>query len=79
MNEKTDGVFNTTLTRDYLCAQCWGRVVEKCTDGEWIVACPKGCQPGGFVSQSWVEYKRHQDFIDLDDVQKNYPNLERNS
>lgn len=59
----------------YRCAQCWGPVVLKCIKGEWTVVCPKGCSPGGFVSENYVEHRRSTDGVDAGKVAANYPDL----
>jgi hypothetical protein len=57
------------------CAQCWGRVVEKHIDGRWRIVCLKDCQPGGHVSEDYVEYMLRKDASDYMEVAHNYPEL----
>jgi len=57
------------------CATCWGPVVLKCVEDDWIVVCLKGCQPGGHVSEDYVAWRRTQDGIDAAKVAANYPEL----
>jgi hypothetical protein len=57
------------------CAICWGPVVLKYVEGEWVVVCPKGCQPGGHVSEDYVEYRRQRDTMDYMIAAANYPEL----
>lgn len=59
----------------YRCAQCWGPVVLKCVEGAWLPVCPKGCQPGGVVSETYVDHRRANDSIDAAKVAANYPQL----
>jgi hypothetical protein len=65
----------SSQVRKRRCAICWGPVVLKCIDGDWVVVCPKGCQPGGHVSEDYVEYRRAQDALDAAKVAANYPEL----
>jgi len=57
------------------CATCWGPVVLKCVEGDWVVVCPKGCQPGGHVSEDYVEWRRAKDAAEAAQVAANYPEL----
>ena len=57
------------------CAQCWGKVVMKKIDDEWIVICPKGCEPGGHVSEDYVQMMETKDAIEAGSVAENYPEL----
>jgi hypothetical protein len=57
------------------CAQCWGPVVLKVDDEGWEIVCPKGCEPGGHVSDDYVESRKLQDKIDAAKVLENYPEL----
>jgi len=76
MNARTGGLLNTTLVRDYVCAQCRGPLVEKVIDGAPIVLCPKSCAPGGFVTRSFAEYRQTQDTQEFYEVLNNYPQLD---
>lgn len=60
------------------CAQCYGPMTLKMIDGEWEIVCPNGCEPGGHVSESYVERTRNQDSIDKFKVSQNYPELDPN-
>lgn len=72
------GPSNATLLREYCCAQCWGGLVERPQAGtrDLLVACPKGCQPGGFVTLSWTAEQRAQSAADLEDVARAYPQFD---
>ena len=70
MNEKTNvngkDILNTTLTRDYVCAKCGGRLVEWRRPEGWRVECPKGCEAPFVTSHaadSAVSRKLEQDGI----------------
>ena len=59
------------------CAQCWGPVADRqLNDGSWEIYCPKGCQPGGHVSQEHVEIMRANDSINYAKAAENYPELD---
>jgi hypothetical protein len=50
-------------------------------DGEvtdWDIVCPKECQPGGHVSEAYVERVRSEDGINTSKVTMNYPELDPN-
>lgn len=51
MNDSTAGILNTTLTRDYVCAECRGVLVERVIKGIWKVLCPAG-HDAPFVTRS---------------------------
>lgn len=65
------------------CAQCWGPMVLKAfpvEDGqagerEWHLICPKGCQPGGHVSEWFVNDQREHDLGNYVRVVDAYPEL----
>lgn len=68
---------NATLTREYCCAQCYGAVVERRTvSGEYMVSCPKGCQPGGFVTLTFAAERRAVSVSELEEVARAYPQLD---
>jgi hypothetical protein len=48
---------------------------ETSGDIAWDIVCPKGCQPGGHVSEAYVEAVRAKDGLDRDQVVMNYPEL----
>jgi hypothetical protein len=75
MNAKTNGTLNTTLLRDYVCAQCHGRLVEHFTEGRYVVHCPRACQPGGFVTQHFADQQRANDISQYMEAARNYPHL----
>lgn len=64
------------------CAQCHGKMVmrhrknEETGDTEWYIICPRGCEPGGHVSEKFVEASEAQDSIDAFKVKQNYPELD---
>lgn len=66
---------SATLVREYVCAQCHGPLVEKYADGAFKVMCPKGCQPGGFVTRTWAERRRAESAAELAEVARLYPQL----
>lgn len=76
MNNVTAGTLNTTLARDYVCAQCWGALVERHINGEFTIVCPRGCQPGGFVTAEYAARRRSNDLADFYEVVANYPQLD---
>jgi len=57
------------------CAVCWGPVVLKYVEDDWIVVCPKGCQPSGHVSEEYVAWRRAKDAAEAAQVAANYPEL----
>jgi len=76
MNERTEGVMNLVLTRDYVCAQCFGLLVEKFVDGKMTVACPRHCEPGGFVTLSHAARFLSASVSDFEEVARNYPQFD---
>lgn len=59
------------------CAQCWGPVQDRqLDDGSWEIYCPKECEPGGHVSEEYVEMTRKEDAMDAAKVAFNYPDLD---
>ena len=59
------------------CAQCYGPMKERqLDDGTWELYCPRGCQPGGHVSETWVASQRDQGNINRDKVANAYPELD---
>ena len=69
---------HATLIRDYACAQCHGPLVEQYDKSAdlFIVVCPKKCLPGGFVTQIWADQRRAESAAELDEVARNYPQLD---
>lgn len=67
---------NVVLTRDYCCAQCYGRITERITDRAWRVSCPRGCQPGGFVTLTWASQRRAESIAELAEVAHLYPQFD---
>lgn len=61
--------------RSRRCAQCYGAVVEKRIDDEWQIVCPKGCEPGGHVSEAYVKARMAEDLLEAHQVIQNYPEL----
>jgi hypothetical protein len=57
------------------CATCWGPVVLKWLDEEWGIVCPRGCQPGGHISENYVISAIIRDTQDAGKVLANYPEL----
>ena len=76
MNEKTGRVFNTTLVRDWVCAQCWKPLVEKFVDDGWVVSCPRQCQPGGFVTARYATGRWAQEMEEFYEVASYYPEFD---
>ena len=60
------------------CAQCHGPMTMKKIDEDWVIVCPKGCEPGGHVSESFVDQQQKKDSIDAFKVGQNYPELDPN-
>ena len=57
------------------CAICWGPVVQRWNGKKLEIVCPKGCEPGGHVSEEFVERKRSEDIINTTKVEEAYPQL----
>lgn len=74
-NERTNGQLNTAFVRGHRCATCWGVLVEKNIDGKWVVACPKNCSPGGFVTVAFVDRRQSESRAEMYEVQRHYPFL----
>jgi len=45
-------------------------------DGKWEIYCPRGCRPGGHVSEAFVEIMQTVDSINYAKVAENYPELD---
>lgn len=59
------------------CAQCWGPVKDRQLDDDsWEIYCPNECEPGGHVSEDYVEMQKKQDAMDAAKVVFNYPELD---
>ena len=58
------------------CAQCYSPMTMKKIDGEWEIICPNECQPGGHVSEAYVEIQQAKDSLDKGKVSQNYPELD---
>lgn len=78
MNDTTNGQLNTAFVRTHRCAGCWGPLVERYIDRQYKVVCPKGCQPGGFVTEAFVEKRKSESRGELYEVQRHYPFLKGN-
>lgn len=76
MNERTGGILNTTLVNRYMCAQCFGPLVERYLDDQFVVACPKACQPGGFVTAEYAARRESESLQEFYEVVDNYPALD---
>ncbi|MCJ7831328.1 MAG: hypothetical protein MUP86_02230 [Dehalococcoidia bacterium] len=60
------------------CAQCYGRVyLAVGPDGTAVLLCPNLCEPGGHVSEMYVERAKLQDASHASEVAANYPDLAR--
>jgi len=57
------------------CAVCYRPVVLKMVMGQWKVVCLRNCQPGGHVSEGWVDHRRMADMMEAAEVASNYPEL----
>lgn len=76
MNEKTGGILNTTLVQRYVCAQCWGPIVERYVNDVFVVACPNACEPGGFVTAEYAARRQSSNISEFYEVVDNYPQLD---
>jgi len=77
IDAESAGLLRQSFVATRRCAQCWQPVVLKWLDGKYQIVCPRGCQPGGHVSEDYVNYRRAQDAIDACKVEANYPSLVR--
>ena len=65
-----------TWLRRRRCAQCFGMVRARQRDGGlWEIYCPKGCEPGGHVSDVYVDYFEARNLTDAAQVAAAYPGL----
>lgn len=78
MSEPENEKLNWSQVKKRRCAQCYGPMTMKHVDDEWVIVCPKGCEPGGHVSESFVEQQRLKDSMDTFKVGQNYPELDPN-
>ena len=66
-----------SFLKERRCAQCWGSVKDRqLADGSWEIYCPRGCEPGGHISEENVEMRKKQDEMDAAKVAFNYPELD---
>lgn len=42
----------------YACAVCWGGLVERWRDGEWVIECAQHPEHTGYVTQSFANQQR---------------------
>lgn len=73
MNATTNGQLTTAFVRGHRCAQCWGPLVDR----NGTAACPKNCQPGGFVTAEYVTRRKHESALERAEVDTNYPQFAR--
>jgi len=73
---QTNYLFNQSLQRTHVCAQCWGELVEKCNGLAFVVICPRKCQPGGYVTREYAERRAAESLSELAEVAANYPELD---
>ena len=59
---------NDHLTRHYFCARCWGAIVEKHINGEWVVVCAADATHEGFVTQNFVARRRTMNRLEAAEV-----------
>lgn len=69
-------LFNARLIRTHVCAQCWGQLVERYLDNSFQVVCPRGCQPGGFVTREYADRRRAESHAQFAEVAHNYPQFD---
>jgi hypothetical protein len=71
------GFIQPNTARRWACAQCLGavQVVWSKEENDYIVQCPKGCQPGGFVSAVFAADFAQRDALAAAEVASNYPEL----
>jgi len=63
---------NGTVCRRYRCARCWGALVEKFVDGEFVVVCASDATHEGIVTQTFVESRRTLDRLEASEVGSRY-------
>lgn len=72
---------NETLTRNYRCATCWGRLTELCVENpvtherEWIVKCAKYPEHEGRVTSEYVDSRRKTSGLEASEVKAIYGDL----
>jgi hypothetical protein len=57
------------------CAICWGPVVQRWNGEALEIVCPRGCKPGGHVTEEYVDNQRANDMINSAKVAEAYPEL----
>ena len=75
--QKSPALLNAETVRTQCCAQCYGPLVERYVDGQFVVVCPKNCQPGGFVSKEFAERRKSESLGELYEVERLYPQLRK--
>ena len=66
---------NDHLTRNYLCARCWGAIVEKFVGGKWVVVCAADETHEGFVTQNFVAMRRTMNRLEAAEVGSQYAEI----
>jgi hypothetical protein len=68
---------NDHLTRHYFCARCWGAIVEKNINGEWVAVCAADETHAGFVTQNFVNRRRIMNRLEAAEVGSQYAKILR--
>jgi hypothetical protein len=66
---------NDYLARRYLCARCWGAIVEKFINGKWVVVCAADESHAGFVTRNFVESRRTMNRLEAAEVGSQYAEI----
>jgi hypothetical protein len=66
---------NETIIRRYLCARCWGALVERFIEGHWVVVCASDQAHEGRVTQTFVENRRVLDRLEAAEVGSRYASM----
>jgi hypothetical protein len=59
-------IFNSTLTRDYLCAECFGGLVERRMDGDYHVICAQDPGHREYIHQAEARKLQAENQVMLD-------------
>ena len=60
------------IVRDYVCSKCWGHLIARIENGEYVIECATdGQEHSGFVTKYYVERRRAEslgEYIEANDL-----------
>lgn len=65
------------IVNEYVCARCWGPLVEKVNSSETeVICCPTHGEDVGVVTRKWAERQEMESRVELAEVAASYPQLD---